>query len=140
MKNHYESHNHSKFKIRYHIILSVKYHRKLLKPIINDLKKSLNRAQTLSKYWKIETVETDVQENKDHHIHILVKATPQIAPFEIIHKLKQTTTYDMWKQHMTYLKNFFWSGEHHLWTRGYFCSTIGDISEKSLKKYIEEQG
>lgn len=140
MKNCYVSHNHSKFKIRYHIILSVKYHRKLLAPIIDDLKKSLQRAQAMSKYWKIEIVETDLQENKDHHLHVLVKACPQVAPFEIIHKLKQISTYDMWKQHRTYLQRFFWNGEHHLWTRGYFCSTIGDVSEKTLREYIQRQG
>jgi len=44
MKNCYDSNNHSKFKIRYHIILSVKYHRKLLSPILDDIKKSLFRA------------------------------------------------------------------------------------------------
>lgn len=107
MKHYYDSHNHSKFKIRYHIILSVKYHRKILFPIIDDIKKSLYRAQSLSKYWKIETIETDSQEMKDHHVHVLVKANPQIAPFEIIHKMKQITTYDMWKQHREYLKKFF---------------------------------
>lgn len=136
--NKYEHHNHSKYKIRYHIILSVKYHRRLLFPIIQDLKLSLERAQNLSKYWKIETTETD--KNKDHHIHILVKASPQIAPFDIIHKIKQITTYDMWKQHRTYLMKYFWNGKHHLWTRGYFCSTIGDVSESTLKEYIEKQG
>lgn len=43
--NIYESHSHSKFKIRYHIILSVKYHRRLLGPIIEDVKQSFKRAE-----------------------------------------------------------------------------------------------
>ena len=136
--NKYEHHNHSKYKIRYHIILSVKYHRRLLFPIISDLKQSLERAQNDSRYWKIETTETD--QHKDHHIHILIKATPQIAPYDIIHKIKQITTYDMWKKHRQYLLKYFWNGKHHLWTRGYFCSTIGDVSEQTLKDYIERQG
>lgn len=28
-------------------------------------------------------------------------------------------------------------GKHILWTHRYFASTIGDVSEKTLKKYIE---
>lgn len=83
-------------------------------------------------------METD--QHKDHHIHILIKATPQIAPYDIIHKIKQITTYDMWKKYRQYLLKYFWNGEHHLWTRGYFCSTIGDVSEQTLKDYIEHQG
>lgn len=140
MNNCYKSHNHSKHRIRYHIILSVKYHKKILAPIIEDLKKSMQRAVSMTNYWKVDAVETDVKEGKDHHVHVLVKATPQIAPFEIVHKLKQVTTYDMWKQHSAYLQQFFWSGQHHLWTRGYFCSTIGEVSEQTLRKYIENQG
>lgn len=30
--------------------------------------------------------------------------------------------------------------KHHLWTRGYFCSTIGEVSEAKIKEYIENQG
>lgn len=40
----YDSYNHAKFSIKYHIILSVKYHRRILNPIIDDLKKSFDRA------------------------------------------------------------------------------------------------
>lgn len=42
--NKYNSYNCAKFSIKYHIILSVKYHRKMLTPIIDDLKKSFDRA------------------------------------------------------------------------------------------------
>ena len=137
--NKYEHYNHEKYKIRYHIILSVKYHRKLLAPIIDDLKSSIRRAEQLTTHWKVEYVETDIQKRKDHHLHLLVKAKPQIAPYKIIHSIKQITTYDMWKHHYNYLRRFFWK-QHHLWTRGYFCSTVGDVSENTLKEYIEKQG
>ena len=138
--NIYESHNHSKFKIRYHIILSVKYHKQLLGPIIEDVKQSFKHAEQMSKYWKIEVVETDLQVNKDHHVHVLVKAHPQIAPYEIVSRLKQISTYDMWKKHHQYLRQFYWNGKHLLWTKGFFVCTVGDVSEKTLKKYIEQQG
>jgi len=28
----------------------------------------------------------------------------------------------------------------HLWGRGYFCSTVGAVSEEMIKKYVEHQG
>jgi hypothetical protein len=40
----YDSYNHAKFSIKYHIILSVKHHRKMLGPIIDELKISFERA------------------------------------------------------------------------------------------------
>jgi putative transposase len=27
----------------------------------------------------------------------------------------------------------------HLWGRGYFCSTVGAVTEDMIKKYIEDQ-
>ena len=38
-----------------------------------------------------------------------------------------------------YLKQFYWK-KQVLWTGGYFCSTIGEVSEKTLIHYIETQG
>lgn len=27
----------------------------------------------------------------------------------------------------------------HLWPRGYFCATVGSVTEKTIKRYIESQ-
>ena len=96
---------------------------------------SLKRAENLQNKWKIEVMEVD----KDH-IHFLIKATPTNTIFEIVHALKQVSTYDMWQQHYDYLSKVYWSGKHYLWTKGYFVSSIGDVSEITLKQYIERQG
>lgn len=75
--NKYNSFNHAKFSIKYHIILSVKYHRKMLFPIIDQLKDSFERA-SIGQKWKIAVVETDKE--KDHHVHLLIKSYPNVAP------------------------------------------------------------
>lgn len=135
--NKYNSFNHSKFSIKYHIILSVKYHKRILNFIIDDLKKSFKRA-SLNQKWKIIIIETDT--NKDHHIHLLIKSSPMISPNQIVSRLKQFSTYDQWKNNYIQMSSWFWNGEHHLWTRGYFCSTIGEVSEQKIKEYTEKQG
>lgn len=135
--NKYNSFNHAKFSIKYYIILSVKYHRKMLFPIIDQLKTSFERASK-NQQWKIVVVETDRE--KDHHIHLLIKANPNVAPNAIVSRLKQFSTYDQWCKNRNYMLKFFQSREHHLWTRGYFCSTIGEVSEQKIKDYIEKQG
>lgn len=88
--------------------------------------------------WKIETMEMD--SNICDHIHFLIRATPTCRISEIIHKLKQISTYGMWQKYNSYLSKFYWSGKHHLWTKGYFCTTVGEVSEQTLKHYIETQG
>lgn len=135
---------HAKHRIFYHIIFSTKYRRKCLDKIINELKESFKRAESMSNnLWKIELVETD--QNKIDHVHFLIKAAPQISPGEIIHKLKQVSTYDMWHNDKCFkhLSKFYWKLNKHghvLWTHGYFCSSIGDASTETIKNYIASQG
>ena len=30
-------------------------------------------------------------------------------------------------------------GEHHFWLRGYYVSTVGNVNEETMIKYIQEQ-
>lgn len=135
---------HAKHRIFYHIIFSTKYRRKCLDSIINELKQSFKRAESMSNnLWTIEIAETDKE--KIDHIHFLIKATPQIAPGDIIHKLKQISTYDMWHDDRCrgILSKYYWTKRnrnHVLWTHGYFCSSIGDASSETIRNYIATQG
>lgn len=40
---------------------------------------------------------------------------------------------------MTLLKKNFWK-KHAFWSRGYFCCSIGEVSQDVIKQYIENQG
>lgn len=42
-------------------------------------------------------------------------------------------------QDIEYLSKQFWR-ESTFWTDGYFICSIGNVSEKQLRKYIENQG
>lgn len=122
-----------KFLIQYHFIFVCKYRRKLLNPIRNDV---LNEMENISqKYdFKIHTQEVD-----QDHIHLLVETIPRISPSQICRVLKQESTVNLWKRYPKYLLQFYWK-ENTLWSDGWFCSTIGNVSEETLKRYIETQG
>ena len=131
----YERFNHAKTFLRYHIILSTKYRRKVLNLIRNDLLEAMKTAQEKNGNFRIEIDEVD----RDH-IHLLVRIKPNETIANVVYCLKQHSTYLMWKKHHDYLSKYYWSGQHHLWTRGYFASTIGGVSEKTLFEYIKNQG
>lgn len=138
MTKTYEHARHKKFILRYHIIFSTKYRKKLLGPISDDIKSIMMSISDKHSDWSIEIMEID--KTKCDHIHLLVRATPSACLKDIIHDLKQSSTYFVWKNHHDYLLKFYWSGKHNLWTRGYFCSSIGDVSSKTLAEYIKRQG
>lgn len=129
----YDSLKHSKFTIKYHIIFSTKYRRRLLTPLRDDILRYMKSAET-------NDFEVVLQEVDKDHIHLLIKATPNIAPYEIVHRLKQKSTYLIWKEHNSYMNKWYWSHKHYLWTRGYFCSTIGDACTTTIMNYIKNQG
>ena len=82
----------------------------------------------------IKEMETD----KDH-VHLMVESVPKLSPLMIVRILKQQTTIQMWKLYHKELSKQFWN-ENTFFTDGYFCSTIGEVSSKTLKHYIQNQG
>nr|WP_308438807.1 IS200/IS605 family transposase [Dictyobacter formicarum] len=73
------------------------------------------------------------------HLHCIVKSEPRISPLAIVRKLKQESTFRLWKTDGTELKRHVWK-EKTFWSDGYFCSTIGNASQETIRQYIESQG
>ncbi len=131
----YERFGHAKTFLRYHLIFSTKYRRKVLNQMRDDILWAMDDAASKNGHFRIEIAEVD----KDH-IHLLVRIKPCESIDNVVKSLKQQSTYWMWKLHHDHLSRFYWSGQHHLWTRGYFASTIGGVSEQKIIDYIKNQG
>ena len=116
----------------YHIILTVKYRKKIIDAYDNDIKSIINQLESESNF-SVEKIESD----KDH-IHILVSTRPDISPRHIIHKIKQKTSYELWKKYPNQLQKEFWK-KHIFWNRSYFVASIGSVSKEAIEKYIENQ-
>ena len=129
----YKSKNHSKFILTYHIIFTCKYRKKLLIKYGEDVKQIM---YDISKRYDFDIKEMEV--DKDH-IHMMISSVPKISPLQIVRVLKQQSTIQMWRRYSSELKKQYWK-EHTFWTDGYFCSTIGEVSSKTLKHYIQNQG
>ena len=127
----YDRSSHSKYLILYHIIFVTKYRHKILnlldiKTIFKDIEKYSN--------FEIFEMEVDVD-----HIHFLIKSKPKYSLLSIIRRLKQLSTYRVWKYYNNILKNYYWK-ENTLWSDGYFVCTIGNVSKETIQKYIQSQG
>ena len=129
----YETRNHSKFLLMYHIIFVCKYRKTILEPINEELKQIISDISKESNFEILE-METD----KDY-IHFLIKSEPKVSVLSIVRKLKQVSTNRLWKTQKEYLKKYYW-GENTLWGDGYFASTIGNVSKEATEHYIQNQG
>lgn len=133
LNKNYKSKSHSKFILTYHIIFVCKYRKKLLIKYGEDVKQIM---YDISKRYDFDIKEMEV--DKDH-IHMMISSVPKISPLQIVRVLKQQSTIQMWRRYASELKKQYWK-ENTFWTDGYFCSTIGEVSSKTLKHYIQNQG
>ena len=57
----------------------------------------------------------------------------------IVRRLKQLSTNELWEKQSEHLQKYYWK-KKILWSKGYFCSTVGEASEETIEKYIENKG
>ena len=93
----------------------------------------------VNNYTEFEIDTIDLDYSKPDHIHLLVRSVPKLSQLQIVRVLKQQTNYWAWQNYETYLKQVYWKS-HHLWTRGYFCSSVGNVSADTVHEYLERQG
>ena len=79
-----------------------------------------------------------METDKDH-IHYMIETEPTMSISKIVNLMKSYTAYHIWERYPNNLKSHFWK-EHTFWRDGYFACSAENVSEKMLKKYIENQG
>ena len=121
--------SHTVFKIEYHFVWVTKYRYQILKGDVGERVRELVR-QTCEAF-EIRILKGVV--SKDH-VHILVSAPPELAPSEIMRRIKGRTASKLFEEFPT-LKQRYWG--RHVWARGYFCATVGEMTEDMIKDYLE---
>jgi len=134
VRNNYKSKNRHKYLIKYHFIFSIKYRKKLLR-IIGDWVKNKMKEVSENSDFNIDILEVD-----GDHIHVLVDSSPNLSPTSIARKLKQETTYHIYRSEYKYLLDGAFYKENTLWADGYFVCSTGEASTKTVIDYIKNQG
>jgi putative transposase len=88
--------------------------------------------RTLCRYKKVEIIEGAVCVD---HVHLCVSIPPKLAISEFMGYLKGKSALMIYDRHPE-LGNKF---ERDFWARGYYVSTIGNVDEATIRKYIREQ-
>lgn len=129
MKKRWTHSNKAIFNIGYHIIWCPKYRRQVLTDVVESRLKQL----LFEKAEQISITIEDLEIMPDH-VHIFVKCSPVDSPHFIVQQLKGYTSRILRREFKS-LK----SRLPTLWTRSYYCESVGHISENTVKKYIDEQ-
>lgn len=112
---------------KYHIIWITKYRKKYL---YGKIKSCIN------KYLFIKAKQLNIViENLEimpEHIHLFISIPTTICISKVVSELKGYSSYYTRKKLNLYNYKYFWS-------KGYFCESVGHISEKTIKNYINNQ-
>lgn len=121
--------NKSVVNISYHIIWCPKYRRKVLTGDVEEKLKEILPQIAQDMDCLVETMEI-----MPDHLHIFLRGTPLIPIHLIVKNLKAKSS-KILRSSFPFLKKRM----NTMWTRSYYCETIGNISEETIKKYIENQ-
>jgi putative transposase len=132
-KHRYIKQGHSVYYCKYHLVISTKYRKRILRwGLWGRLQLEL---KTFTKRHPEISIE-EVNHDKDH-IHILISIPPKLSISEVVRLLKCNTGREIRKRFKFLDKVYF--GSDGIWSEGYFVSTVG-ADEAAIKKYIEYQG
>lgn len=128
----YGTGSHTVYEIKYHLVWTTKYRYKVLQGNIALRMRALLQQGCEAKHVKI--IKGSIGRE---HIHMLVSCPPSISPSKLVQYLKGRSS-RMIQDEFPELKRRYWG--QHIWSRGYFCATIGEVNEETIKRYIENQG
>ena len=116
------------FLINYHLVWCPKRRKKvLIGKIAQRLKEIFNQVA------KEKDIDILALEIMPEHLHIFVSCQPQMTIHKIVKAFKGRSSNILRKEFPQLLKL------PSLWTNSYFVSTAGNISHKTIQKYIENQ-
>ena len=84
-------------------------------------------------------VEIEVMETDKDHVHLLIRYIPRLSIAQIVRRLKQESTRQLWQLHHAVLRNQYWY-QHLFWPDGYFVCSTGEASPETVRQYILSQG
>lgn len=127
-----QSNNHSVFSLNYHLILVIKYRRKVLNEALSLRLKAI--FEEISTKYHIKIVEW----NHDcDHVHILFSAHPNTEISKFINAYKSASS-RLIKKEFPMLRKQLW--KEFFWSRSFCLISTGGANIDTIKKYIQNQG
>ncbi|NET58555.1 MAG: IS200/IS605 family transposase [Symploca sp. SIO2E6] len=114
--------------LNYHFVWIPKRRKKVL---VGDVAKRLEELlQEKSNELDCKIIALEIMED---HVHLFLCCPPNLAPDQIMFRLKGYTSRIL-RQEFPHLLKL-----PSMWTRSYFCGTAGDDKSETIKKYIANQ-
>ena len=131
-----DTNNHSVFALHYHLVLVVKYRRRVIDDMISQRLREI--FEYIAPDYNISVEEWNHDGNHDgDHVHILLKAHPNTALSRFINAYKSASSRLIKKEYPA-IRSKLW--KEAFWSRSFCLLTTGGVTIDVIRQYIEHQG
>ncbi len=127
----YRRGSHSLYDLKYHVVFCTKYRYRILTGSVATRARELVREICAANY--VDIVSGSLSPD---HMHLLISVPPSISIAKIIQYIKGKSSRKL-LQEFEQLRKRYWG--QHLWARGYFAVTVGNVNTEDVQRYIENQ-
>ena len=127
----YRKSSHTVYLLHYHFVFITKYRKPVLRGDVAVQLRALVREICRSN--DIEILRGHVSRD---HVHLLLSVPPHLAPSRVMQAIKGKSSHHLLRSFRV-LQKEFWG--RHLWARGYFVASSGNVTDEVLAHYIEHQ-
>lgn len=127
-----DTNNHSVLSLHYHLVMCIKYRRKVINDSISDRLKDI--FVDIAPNYGVELLEW----NHDiDHVHLLFKAKPNTEISKLLNAYKSASSRRI-KNEFPSIRKHLW--KEYFWSKSYCLVTTGGAPLEVVKQYIENQG
>ena len=127
----YRTGSHSRYDLKYHFVWVTKYRRKVLTGEVGKRVRSLVRE--VCRTHEIEILQGAVSQD---HVHVLLSCPPTMSPSKIMQYIKGKSSRKLMME-FRHIQKQYWG--RHLWARGYFVASSGNVTDEAIAEYIRGQ-
>ena len=128
----FDTNNHSVFKLSYHLVLVIKYRRKVIDDDISNRLKEI--FEYISPKYNITLEEWN--HDKDH-VHLLFRGSQSTKISKFLNAYKSASS-RLIKKEYPEIKKHLW--KDMFWSQSYCLISTGGVTVDIIKEYIQTQG
>ena len=128
----FDSNNHSVFSMHYHLIMVVKYRRKVI-----DDEISMRLREMFGYIGVPYKIKIEAWNHEPDHIHVMFSAEPKSELSRFINAYKSASS-RLIKKEFPQIRKSLW--KEMFWSRSLCLLTTGGVTMDIIKQYIDSQG
>ena len=128
---HYRTSAYTRFDVKYHFVWVTKYRKAILGGEVGLRLRGL--VVEVCKTNDVEILQGHVARD---HVHLLVSVPPHLAPSKLMQYIKGKTSRKLMME-FRHIQKAFWG--RHIWARGYFVASSGNVTDEVIQEYIRLQ-